>query len=222
MIQYILIGLLILGMILTMYQLYLSNSWTTMIKRKQEQYTNAPSIKSNQKALYHRMELCTLALACVLFVPPQMLQKNNSVAPEFILDDGDAISYQLKNESDMEIAPQKANPLSSTNHNTNRELSKSSPDSISLITMLSNQQELVTVSLEMVDTNARVLDSATFLELYANQEILISKQTSLETCDYIVLISSKDISERELLFKEEEKEYLLCDSMDEICYALSK
>lgn len=219
MLKYVLIGLLIVGMLISMYQLYLNNAWTNLVKHKQAEYSKSPVVVSSNKEVVHRMEMCALTLVCVLFLPAQLGQQSRAVPNE--LEEVAPISEDvLKSDEDMKDKLNAPNAqLVSTGKGADQ---RTLPDSEYLIQMLYSNPEEVVVSLDMLNPSAKLYEVEDFLALFANQDLFLSNQTTMDTCDYIVRISSDSIQERELLFKEEDDKFILCDSLDEICFYLKK
>lgn len=223
MLKYGLMSLLIVGMLISMYQLYLNNAWTGLVKHKQAEYSKSPVVVSSNKDVVRRMEMCALTLVCVLFLPAQLGQHNQVVPNESeeiapISEDVLKSDEEVKDALNDKLNAPTAQLVSTGTGAGQRAL----PDSEYLIQMLYSNPEQIEVSLDMLNPSAKLYEVEDFLALFANRDLYLSDQTTMDSCDYIVRVSSEGIQERELLFKEEADKFILCDSLDEICFYVEK
>lgn len=219
MIKYGLIGLIAICCIVTLYQLYLSNSWTSMIKNKQKEYTITPSIQSNTKPLIHRLEACAVCLVCTIVLPTQ-ITSNKFMAPESASEDNQAmqsVMYDGVNESVEEKATVSGAPKATTSLNKNY---LSGSDAV--FNVYSSNRDVLSISLEMLNPNAEFIREDEFLDIFVGKDLVLSNQSMISSSDYIVRVSGPSFDEKELLLKIEDNRYIICDSIDEVCYVIDK
>lgn len=220
MIKYGLIGLLVICSIVTLYQIYLTNSWTSMIKNKQKEYTTNPSVRSNTKPLVHRLEACAICLVCS-FILPSQLTSNSFMTPEGIQENNQTKESVAYNESFDALNDDKSAlvgaPMVTTALNKGY---LSEADAV--FSVYSRKDEDLSISLEMLNPGAMLIHEDEFLDLFEGKDLILSDQPMISACDYIVRVSGVSLGERELLLKIEENQYIICDSSDEVCYVINK
>lgn len=224
MLKYGSIALVCFFFLYTVYQLYLNTAWTKLVRNKQSQFTQTPTVKSDNKRLYHQMEVCAVALVAVLFLPTTGL-KNYSA---------DAANYYASNAESMEDTTNGSYDLARIDEvsSGNAESSQGTPKAA--VTTASKLAETDVfddslngsveygISIKAIDENASKEEVEAFLKVWSSKEWIEAEETSIPDPQQIITIINEENKVQDLFFKSDSDRYWLCLEEGPKCYYTKK
>ena len=225
MLKYGSIALVCFFFLYTVYQLYLNTAWTKLVRNKQSQFTQTPTVKSDNKRLYHQMEVCAVTLVAVLFLPTTGLKSYSADAANYYvgnaesMEDDSNVAYDLSRvDEDLDNVNdsyQKA-PMATTVATTKK------ASVINGSVEVSKGMSDYSISVKTIDENASKEEVEAFLKVWSSKEWIEAEETSIPDPQQIITIINEENKVQDLFFKSDSDRYWLCLEEGPKCYYTKK